>query len=68
MAAYLGEFEQLALLAILRLGPKATCGDPGYRVAIVGCVAALLAVAVVACRVPARRASAIDPGYALRFD
>jgi hypothetical protein len=25
MAAYLGEFEQLVLLAILRLGPKATC-------------------------------------------
>ena len=24
MAAYLGEFEQLVLLAILRLGPKAT--------------------------------------------
>lgn len=26
MAAYLGEFEQLVLLAILRLGPRATGG------------------------------------------
>jgi hypothetical protein len=39
-----------------------------HPIAIAGCVAALLSIAVVASWVPARRASAIDPSHALRFD
>jgi len=38
MAAHLGEFEQLVLLAILRFGPKATCAGirDGTRLAVAG--------------------------------